>query len=165
MIIRPTRKVLNINRLKPERNDLPLIDTLPGEWYVDLISLGKPGKVALHYLHHPTKIVIIVKGRSLKKSNEEFTARVKQFLERHNYEHLVDRFELKGKANIFPTNDRGMLAVMNQIKWNSEYHCINSESPELIDFNWIEDISIDNLFTIKKTGQKYWHTKTILDSF
>ncbi|MFB6344043.1 hypothetical protein ACE1ET_20160 [Saccharicrinis sp. FJH62] len=163
MIIRATKKVLNLNRIKTERNDSPLNDQLPGEWYVDLISLGKPGKFALHYLHHPTKIVIIVKGRSLKKSEQLFKDRIRHFLERHNYNPLIEKFELEGKTKIYSTNDRGMLSNMNQIKWNSEYHCISSQNPDLIDFNWIEDISINNLFTTKDTGKKYLKTKTILN--
>lgn len=165
MIFRATGKVLNINRLKPDRNDAPLHDQLPGEWYVDLISLGNPGKFALHYLHHPTKIVIIVRGRSLKKSNEEFKDRLQKFLVRNGYSELIGRFELDSNVEIFPTNDRGMIATMNQIKWNSESHCTTTAKIDLIDYDWIEDISINYLFRMKKTGKRYWHTKQILDQY
>ncbi len=142
---------------------MPLIDELPGEWYVDLISLGRPGKTALHFLHHPTKVVVLVKGRSLRKSYAEFTNRVRNFLVRHDYEALIDRFGLSGEFEIFPTNDRGMISTMNQIKWNSEYHCKSFEDPDIIDYDQIEDFSINYLFTSKETGKRYLQPGEILN--
>lgn len=165
MIFRATKKVLNLNKIKPPKNDSRLNDSLPGEWYVDLISLGRPGKFALHYLHHPTKIVIITQGRSLNKTKQEFKIRLVNYLRRHGYSILIPEFDIESELAIYPTNDKGMIAVMNGIKWNSEHHCINSRSIESINYNWIEDISIDNLFKTKKTGNDYLHTKTILDGF
>lgn len=165
MIIRATKKVLNLNRIKSVKNDSELNDNLPGEWYVDLISLGKPGKFALHYLHHPTKFAIIIPGRSITKSHPDFKKRVISFLTRNGYDILIKRFELESELKIYSTNDRGMLAVMNQIKWNSEHHCVNAQSIDRINFDWIEDITINNLFTTKKTGNKYLMTKNILDNF
>lgn len=163
MIIRATKKVLNLNRIKPAKNDSELLDKLPGEWYVDLISLGKPGKFGLQFLHHPTKIAILIPGRSLKKVFVEFKDHVTNFLNRNGYDLLIDKFQLDDELNIYPTNDRGMLALMNQIKWNSEYHCVASKDPNVINYEWIEDIYLNYLFTTKKTGKIYLRPQIILD--
>ena len=165
MIIRATRKVLNLNRIKPIKNDSELNGQLPGEWYVDLISLGKTGKFALHFLHHPTKIVVIVRGRSIKKTYSKFKIHVSEFLKRNGYKKLIQGFDLESELFIYSTNDRSMLAVMRDIKWNSEYQCLRYVNIESIDFEWIEDISMSNLFTTKKTGSEYLRTRDIMDGF
>jgi hypothetical protein len=68
MIIRATAKLHNIARLKPVKNDSEITGSLPGEWYASLLSTGRKGGAAIHFLHNPTMISIVVLGRSLTKA-------------------------------------------------------------------------------------------------
>jgi len=46
MIIRATKKLLNVSGIEGIQNTDPLIDSLPGEWYATLVSMKTPGKLA-----------------------------------------------------------------------------------------------------------------------
>ena len=165
MIFRATRKVLNLNRIKPERKDSQLSNDLPGEWYVDLISLGKPGKFGLQFLHHPTKISLLIEGRSIKKTFLDFKNHLTDYLKRHDYEFLIDKFEIDSELEIYSTNSRSMLAIMRQIKETHEYHCLYKYNSESIDFKWLEDIHLDFPFSTKDMGNKFTSPKQILKSY
>ncbi|HNV96652.1 MAG TPA: hypothetical protein PKG63_09275, partial [Bacteroidales bacterium] len=68
MILRATTKVLNLSKIKPVVNTNDKSDKLPGEWYANVYSLGKPGKLGIYFVHQPTKITIIVPERSIQKA-------------------------------------------------------------------------------------------------
>jgi hypothetical protein len=53
MKIRATKKLLNIARIKVIKDLSPLTDKMPGEWYSSIVSMGTPGKLAIHFLHFP----------------------------------------------------------------------------------------------------------------
>lgn len=165
MIIRATKKVLNVNRIKPVKKDLELSNGLPGEWFVDLVSLGEQGKFALLYIHNPTRISVIVPGRSIMKSFKSFQERVVDYLTRFGYEKLIPYFDLDSQPEILTTNNRSVLGHLNQIKWDVEYHCGRVREKDNIDYTWIEDIFIDSLFTTKATGSKYLRVREILDDY
>jgi hypothetical protein len=165
MIIRATKKVLNLNKITPVKMDFELSGGLPGEWFVDLVSLGEQGKFALHYIHNPTRISVIVPGRSIKKGFKTFQNRVTSFLSRHGYKKLIPYYDLNSQPEILTTNNRSILSHLNQVKWDVEYHFGRAKDKENINYDWIEDIFIDNLFTTKSTGSKYIRVKGILDDY
>ena len=105
MIIRATKKVLSVNRVKPIKKDIELSKGLPGEWFVDLVSLGEQGKFALQYVHNPTRISVIVPGKSIKKGYKTFQDRVIHFLRRHGYEKLIPHYQLDSQPEILATNN------------------------------------------------------------
>lgn len=85
MIIRATKKVLNINKIKPTFNETESKNPLPGDWFVDVISMGYPGKTALHFIHNPSRMVVLVPGKSIQKSMDEFKIRLSNLLGRHGF--------------------------------------------------------------------------------
>lgn len=95
MIIKATKKVFNQNRLKPKKADNESLDTFPGEWYVDLFSLGSPGKLGLIYVHSPSFIPILMPGKSLKQNFDMFLFRVEFYLIRNGYKDLIDQLSLQ----------------------------------------------------------------------
>lgn len=165
MIIRATKKVLNLNRIKPVKKDLELSNGLPGEWFVDIVSLGEQGKFALLYIHNPTRISVIVPGRSIKKGINSFQERVTDYLTRFGYEKLIPYYELDSKPEILATNNRSVLGHLNQIKWDVEYRSATASDKDKIDFTRIENLFIDFLFTTKATGSKYLRVREILDDY
>ena len=60
MKIRATTKLLNISGIKSTKDESEPCETLPGEWYAGIMSLLRPGKFAVHFLHYPTYISIFI---------------------------------------------------------------------------------------------------------
>lgn len=147
MVIRATAKLLKLSGIKAVKNEKELFPVLPGEWYANLLSLNRPGKLATHFLHYPTKISIIIPGKSLNKTLLLLPQRVADLLERQGFSVLMPKFQLQEPPLVFATNSRSMLAHMNQLRYNLEYHLAMPETIEAINYNEIEDTHLDWLFT------------------
>ena len=63
-------------------------------------------------------------------------------------------------AEINATNSRSMLAHMNQLRYNIEYHLAMAETVESTNWDYIEDIHFDYLF---KRDKKYIKPADVLD--
>lgn len=163
MIIRATNKLLNTSGIKPVRNLDEIESPLPGEWYAGLVSLNRPGKLAIHFLHNPTKISVICPGKSLNKALPEFPNRIEQLLKRLGFSKLIFQFQLKTEPEIYASNSRSMLAYMNQLRYNLEYNLAMPETLEDINYVEIEDIHNDWLFT-SKGPRKYERPTELLQT-
>ena len=163
MIIRATAKLFRISGIKPTKNLNDPLDKLPGEWYASAISMMRPGKFAIHFLHYPTYITILIPGKSLNKTIPLLPDRVSSFLKRRGYSELESQFKLDSKPEIFSTNSRSMLAHLNQLKYNIEYHFSLAETIESINYNKIEDIHQNYMFGSTSKPGDYVKSKEILD--
>ena len=164
MIIRATKKLLNISGIKPIKNSIEPIKVMPGEWYASTISLKQPGKLAVHFLHYPTFISILIPGKSLNKVISQLKSRTIALLNRLGYFDLVPDFNLDSNPEVFATNSRSILAHINQVKYNMEYHIADAISADSIDYDRIEDIHFDCIFTDKSSPDGYITPKIILDN-
>jgi hypothetical protein len=160
MKIRVTKKLLNISRIKEFKDTSPLSENLPGEWYASLVSLNAPGKHAIHFLHYPTLISIIILGKSINNVLPSLPGRISSLLDRHGYSELIPSFQIHSKFEIFATNSKNILAYMNEMKNNIEYHLSKSTPLEKI-----EDIEYKNLFGGKLANNDYVTPEEILSSF
>jgi hypothetical protein len=165
MKIRATNKLLNICGIKSIKDESEPLDTLPGEWYAGTVSLLRPGKLAVHFFHYPTYISILIPGKSLNKLIPLLPENVSAYLKRHGYAKLESSFQLNTIPEVFATNSRSMLAHMNQVKYELEYHFARASSIEEIDYKRIEDLYFDYLFGGRNKGRKYIKPKDILDKF
>ena len=163
MKIRVTTKLLNIAGIKPVKDVSDPLEELPGEWYAASVSLLRQGKLAIHFLHYPTYISILIPGKSLNKIIPLLPAKVSAFLKRHGYEILEPEFKLNTEPEIYTTNSRSMLGHMNQIKYNLEYHFARAYTVNDIDYDRLEDIHFDYLFGGKNLGSRYIKPMEILD--
>lgn len=161
MIIRGTNKVLKTSGIKPVKNLSEISTELPGEWYAGIVSTGKPGKLAIHFLHNPTMISVLVNGKSLNKAMDTFRIRAEKLIKRKGYGKLLFQFQLLSEPQIFATNSRSMLGNMNQLAFNIEYHLANAETIEDINWDYIEDIHFDWIF---KKDKKYLMPEQILNA-
>lgn len=162
MIIRATQKILTLSGIKPVKILQQAAAELPGEWYVNLLSLGRPGKTVLHFLHRPTMISILVPGKSLRKAIPVMRERVSDLLTRNGFGQLAFAYQLQTEVEIYTTDSRSMLAFMNQMKYGIEHHLMMAETPEKINYKEIEDIQLDYLFTKGGKAGKYERSKDIL---
>jgi hypothetical protein len=163
MKIRATNKLLNISGIHPIKDDSEPIEVMPGEWYAGTVSLLRPGKLAIHFIHYPTYMSILIPGKSLNKVLPLLPQRVSAYLKRHRFSRLEGSFQLDTKPEIFATNSRSMLAHMNQIKYELEYHFARAITVEDIDFEHIEDLYFDYMFGGKNKSRKYIMPKDILN--
>ena len=164
MIIRATKKLLNTSGIAPIKNLTDPNKNMPGEWYASTISLQQPGKLAIHFLHYPTFISILIPGKSLNKVILLLRLRTTALLNRLGYSDLIPRFQLDTKPEIFSTNSRSILGHINQVKFNIEYHIALAETIDSIDYDRIENIHFDMIFTDKLSPGGFITPKRILDN-
>jgi hypothetical protein len=164
MIIRATKKLLNTSGITPIKNLSDPNKNMPGEWYASTISLQQPGKLAIHFLHYPTFISILIPGKSINKVILQLRLRTTALLKRLGYSDLIPRFQLDSKPEIFATNSRSILGHINQVKFNIEYHIALAETIDSIDYDRIEDIHYDMIFTDKESPGGYITPKRVLDN-
>ena len=156
MIIRATSKLLNIARIAPVKNLTVIDGHLPGEWYASLVATGHKGGSAIHFVHNPTMLTVVVLGKSLNKALEVFPSRAAALLRRFGFVDLVDRFELGSAIEIFTTNNRSIVANMNQMKFSIEWTFAMAEELEPSVLNSIEHLMIKDLIGGKiAQGQDY----------
>jgi len=141
MIIRATAKLLKIARVSPVKNESSISGALPGEWYASLLNTGRNGVYAIHFLHNPTMISIIVLNKSLTRALEVLPARVSAYLIRNGFSELVPGFGLDSQHMVYTTNSRNILAnIMTQMKFDIEYNLAMSEMLDSTDIDRIEDL-------------------------
>lgn len=173
MIIRGTSKILKISGIKPVKNTDTIVlpqnsvetqnsaTLLPGEWYAGLVSTGRQGKLAIHFLHYPTMLTVLVSGKSLNKALPLFKVRAQNLIKRLGYSKLIFQYQLQTEPQIYTTNSRSMVSHMNQLRMNIEYHLAMAESVDEIDWDYIEDVHFDWLFSRDK---KYTSPSEILNA-
>lgn len=164
MIIRATKKLLNTSGIKPIRNLNEPDKNMPGEWYASTISLQQPGKLAVHFLHFPTYISILIPGKSLNKVIPQLKPRTISLLNRLGYSGLVTDFQLDSGIEVFTTNSKSILAHINQLQYNMEYHIADANSIDSIDYDRLEDIHFDWIFTSVYSPGGYTTPTKILDN-
>ena len=145
MIIRATSKLLNIERIVPVKNLSVIEVSLPGEWYASLVATGRKGSSAIHFVHNPTMLSVVVMGQSLNRALEVFPLRAAAVLKRHGFAELVDKFELDSACEIYTTNNRGFLSNMNQMRYSIEWEFAMAEELEPSVLQSIEDSMIKYL--------------------
>jgi len=159
MIIRATKKLLNTSGIRPVKNLSDQTAIMPGEWYASTISLQQAGKLAVHFLHCPTFISILVPGKSLNKVIPTFRQRTTALLNRLGYSSLEPLYQLDSNPEVFTTNSKSILAYINHIKYNLEIHFARSSSIESINYDHLEDIHNDWIFLDEFNPNGYFMPK------
>jgi len=149
MIIRATKKLLNISRLESIQNRNEVETALPGEWYAGLVPTGKQGKMLIHFLHSSTKLSILCPGKSLNKTLPVLPERLEQLLIRLEHQQLLPKFQVETDPVIFTTNSKSMLAHMNQMRYAIEYSVAIARGFNEISLIDIEDTLSGMLFSSK----------------
>ncbi len=162
MIIRATNKLLNISGIKPVKLNDVSTDIFPGDWYAKTVKTGHLGKLVVLFFHNNAKISIICPTKSLNLAIKQLPDRLKKYLTRHNFDLLIDKFDLNSELQIFTTDSKSTIAFMNQLSANIEWHLSNADSLNNIDYDNLEDIHSKYLFSIDGKSGKYETTIDIL---
>ena len=155
MIIRATNKILKISGIKPVIFEDSSTDIFPGDWYANNVKTGRSGKLVTLFFHNHTKLSIICPTKSLNIAIRQLPDRAKSFLTRHGFDSIIENFDLDSKPVIFKTSSRSTLAFMNQISANIGWHLSKADALINFDFDNLEDIHADFLFSIPGKAGKY----------
>ncbi len=163
MIIRATKQLLKLSRIPSVKNTAELITPFPGEWYANQVTRFDGKYTAIHFLHNPTRISILVPGTDLNASIPVLKERAMSLLMRNGYGRLLFLYSLESPPSIFATNSRSVIASMNQMRYGIEYHLSMPEINEEINLDEIEDIQLQYLFTTKEKKLNFSSANRILD--
>jgi hypothetical protein len=158
IIIHAVQKLLNTSNLKPA---LYVSAASAGQqlhsWYVKLSSTGFAGKLIVIYVHEPSLLTVLTKGKTIRSTSPEFNTRLPLLLERNHFkpEFIAAEMKLVKEGYIVSkTNSKSMLGSMNALTHNMEYNCRKFRTYESINLDYIEDIYLEWV-TFDKTLNKY----------
>ena len=165
IIIHAVQKLLNTSRLeaalyitKPDTNQYLHC------WYARLLASSFPGKMMVMYVHEPSLMAVICKGKTIQGTWETFKSRLKLLLRRHKFSEkfIYDELAQAEGYTVSKTNSKSILAFMNQMVFELEYQCRVVNEYDAIPLDELEDRFMDRLHQTGKkqmdysTPLKYW---------
>ncbi|MDR3712827.1 MAG: hypothetical protein P4L51_08430 [Puia sp.] len=162
LIIHSVRKLLNTSRV-----EAALYITEPNQsqylhgWYARLLPSGFAGKMMVMYVHEPSLMCIVCKGKTIQGTWDNFLERLEALLKRFNFPNAFIKNELLQAEGyvISKTNSRSMLSFMNQMVFDLEYNCMKSEDFAAIPLDWMEEQMMDRPY---QQGKKQYEFRTPL---
>ncbi len=163
MIIRATKQLLQLSRIPSLRNIEEPSSPFPGEWYASLVDRFDGKYQAIHFLHNPTRISVLAPGAVLKSSIPILKYRAMALLIRNGYGQLLFQYGFESLLKFYATNNRSILASMNQMSYGIEHHLSMPESIDEINLDEIEDFQLRYLFTTQEKKLAFSSANRILD--
>lgn len=154
-----TQKLLNTCQIDPV---LYQSEPAPGQqlhhWYVVLCGSGFPGKMLMMYIHEPSLLTVMVKGKTIASTVDSFRQQLKQLLIRQEFPPAFIEKEMSftGDYIIGKTSNRSMLAHINQMILQVTTFNLRYERYQDIDTNVHEDLFMDWMYRSK--GEKGYRT-------
>lgn len=116
------------------------------------------------YVHEPSLMVVICKGKTIQGTWPDFRVRLEQLLSRFRFPatFIKDELAYADEYIVSKTGSRSMLAFMNRIVFELSYQCSQFPDYDSISLTRLEDWLMDRLHqTGKKQGDyssplKYW---------
>ena len=114
------------------------------------------------YVHEPSLMGVICKGKTIQGTWETFLYRLEQLLSRFQFQDSFIKGELSQAEGytVSKTNSKSMLSFMNQIVFELEYDCRRFRDFDGISQDWLEDRMMDRLH---QTGKRQTDYLTPLD--
>ena len=174
LILHSTQKLLNTSRLKAS---LYISQATAGQmlhsWYCTLLPTGFTGKLMVMYVHEPSLLTIICRGKTINGTWEEFRRRLPLLLKKYDFQPSFIEQEM-GLADgyvVSKTNSRSMVAYINQMKPGLEIHCGNSGSYDNISQDFLEECMMGYPYQISnKSGDyrsaiQYWREQKVINEY
>lgn len=171
LIFHSTQKLLNTSRLTAS---LYISQATAGQmlhsWYCNLLPTGFTGKLMVMYVHEPSLLTIICRGKTINGTWEEFRHRLPLLLKKYDFQSSFIDLET-GLANeyvVSKTNSRSMLAYISQMKINLEIHCSSMDSYDNISQDLLEEsmmsypYQISNKSNYYRSAIGYWREQKVL---
>lgn len=118
------------------------------------------------YVHEPSLLTIVCRGKTIKKTWPEFAERLPALLHRCRFPEAFIANEIKEASGyvVAKTSSRSMLCFMNQLIYQLEYDCSRFPAYESISLDLLEDAMMDYLHRDGKSHSYvspglYWNLK------
>lgn len=158
LIIHSVQKLLNTSRLKASLYvSQPSEGQLMHSWYARLFSSSFTGKLFVMYVHEPSLLTIVCRGKTIAGTWQEFLVRLPALMKRFDFPDTIIHAEIT-EANgyvVAKTSSKSMLAYMNQLAFQLEYNCIRYPSYDAIPLDFLEDLMMDNFYQTGNTEKPY----------
>jgi hypothetical protein len=164
------KKLLNTSRLASvSRVTEHPEEQIMHSWYAGLFSSTFPGKLMVMYVHEPSLLTVVCRGKTIKSTWPQFVQRLQTLLQRYQFSPAFIEREMK-EANSFvvaKTESRSMLAYMNQMILQLEYDCSRFNGYDAISLDLLEDGMMDMLHQSKVKSNhftnpaEYWGVQVI----
>jgi len=154
-----TKKLLNTSRIESVLyQSEPAAGQQLHNWYVVLCGSGFPGKLLLLYVHEPSLLTVLVKGKTIASTIDNFRNQLKQLLLRHEFPQAFIEKEMSYTNDyvIGKTSNKSMLAHINQMILQVTTFNMRYASYHEIDTAVHEDLFMDWFY--KSKGQKGYQT-------
>jgi hypothetical protein len=137
-------------------------------WYARFLSSGFAGKVMVMYVHEPSLMAIVCKGKTIQGTMEQFPRRLKGLLTRFHFpdNFISNELALAGGYVVSKTDSKSLLSFMNQMVFELEMECSRYDSYEAISLDALEDRMMDRLYQFGRrlhdyrTPLNYWQQET-----
>lgn len=157
IIIHAVQKLLNTSRLKAVAQYVSegAKDQLLHGWFARLVSTGFPGKLLVMYVHEPSLLTVVCRGKTIAGTWDEFHSRLPMVLSKvgFNKEQIQSEMSHAESYVVAKTNSRSMLSYMNQMTLVLEWH--DYPSYEEISLDKMEDQLINYLYSTKDKKLDY----------
>jgi len=165
IIIHSVQKLLNTSR-----QEASLYITQPNagqylhSWYARLLASGFPGKMMVMYVHEPSLMTVICKGKTIQGTWEPFLKRLGHLLSRFKFSDTFIQKELALAEGytVSKTNNRSILSHMNQMVFEMEYAGRMADDYNSISLEALEDRMMGRPYQFGKrlhdyrTPLQYW---------
>lgn len=158
LIIHATQKLLNTSRLPPVAYVTKASEgQLLHSWYAMVFSSSFPGKLMTMYVHQPTLLTVVCKGKTIKNTWPEFLGRLPKTLIRYGFspQRIEREMKMADDYVVAKTENKSMLACMNQIAYDLEYNCSRFPAWEDISLSYLEEIVMESIFGVKELRHRY----------
>jgi hypothetical protein len=158
VIIHAVQKLLNTSRLEAVQYiSEPDQGQLLHSWYARLISTGFSGKLLVMYVHEPSLLTVICKGKTIGKTWDEFVRRLPALLRRIGFSETLIQSEISllNKYVVAKTSSKAMLGHMNDMVVMLEYQCERYPSYESISEEELENNMTQYLYGTRNKGTRY----------
>ena len=151
MIIRATQQLMRLAGIPAVKNTDEPASPFPGDWYASPVTRFDGSFTAIHFLHNPTRISVLVPGTSLNSAIPVLRDRTTALLMRKGYGRLLFQYGLLSPTEFYATNSRSILASMNQMRYEIDHHLSMPETIKEINLSRIEDLEFEDIF---RTGKE-----------
>jgi hypothetical protein len=158
LIIHATHKLLNASRLTASLYiSQPFEGQMLHSWYSRLLSSGFQGKLFVMYVHEPSLLTIVCRGKTIKGTWDEFRDRLFRLLEKYNFRSsfMKNEIGLVDGYVVAKTNSKSMLAHMNQMVVQLEFDCSRFTSYENISQDLLEERMMGYLYQAGGKSNSY----------
>ncbi|HEY4289184.1 MAG TPA: hypothetical protein VGN00_18915 [Puia sp.] len=171
LIIHSVQKLLNTSRVQAS---LFISQPDSGQhlhsWYARLLATGYPGKMFVMYVHEPSMMAVICKGKTIQGTWETFRKRLELLLRKYQFPEAFIHSELSQAEGytVSKTNSRSILGFMNQMAFEIEVHCQMTQRYDAISIDDLEGRMIDRIYQFGKrfhdyrTPLQYWEQEISL---